>query len=328
MPSPTASPPPPTSSARAPRAPPGKLRSALGYAGLRLTVGVLSLLPLSLALWLGRVGGWFVSVLRIRRKVVRENLAHVLGEARSSAELDAIATEAYAMCGMMFMELLRASSSTPRDLDLVTYDPLDLFDAIKADGEPVVIVQAHLGNFDLSAYAFAMKGFPLHTVMKGLRNQRVQDLLVSTRERHDITVHLKGKDTYSELLDVLRSGGWVGVLPDQRPRRGKGVEVEFLGQPARIHAGPAVLALETGARIVFGWGERQPDPRRHHVHVHAFPRYVPTGDRGADVQAIMQQIADAMSDAIRQAPSQYFWFHRLWGKEVATQDADAARLRA
>ena len=221
------------------------------------------------------------------------------------------------MCGMTFVEVLRASGSAPTDLDLVTFDSLDVFEELKASKVPVVCVEPHLGNFDLAAYAFAKRGFPLHTPMKGLRNPRVQNLLVETRERHGLVVHITRKETYGDLLEVLRAGGWVGMLPDQRPRRGKGVEVDFLGRPARFYAGPAALLLETGARLVLGWEERQKDdPRRHHVYIHVFPPFTPTGDREADVKAIMQQVADKIGDAIRHAPGQYFWFHRLWGKDL------------
>lgn len=293
----------------------GPIPSALGFGAIVVLIKLLSLLPLRWALALGRALGRITfSVLRVRRRVVLENLHHVFGDELSEAELTTIASQAYGHCGMTFIEVARACGSTPNNLDHVTYDSLAVFEALKASGSPAVIVQPHLGNFDFAAYAFATKGYPLHTVMKTIRNQRLQDLIVRTREQHAITVHYKGKETYQVLLDLLRGGGWLGVLPDQRPHRGKGVEVQFLGKPARIYPGPAILHLETGARLILGWDARLADPRRHHVHVHAFEPYAATEDRSADVQAVMQQVADVMEDAIRANPAQYFWFHRLWGK--------------
>lgn len=291
-------------------------------------VTLLSALPLRWALALGRFGGWFTfAVLRVRRKVVLDNLAHVFGEEKSEAERLAIAREAYEHMVMMFVEVIRASRG-PKDLaEIVSYDPLDFFHELRERGGGVVIMQPHLGNFDLAAYAFAIQGFHLHTVMKKVNNPRINELLVGTRGRFNITVHIKAKDTYAKLLELLQGGGWLGVVPDQRPRGGRGVEVDFLGKPARIYPGPALLSLETGARMVLGWGERQADPTRHHVHVHVFDEYQPTGDRDADVQAMMQTVADAMSDAIRQAPGQYFWFHRLWGKEVSDPTRERRVLR-
>ena len=291
----------------------------IAYAVVLCVAKLLSAFPLRWALALGRVlGGFTFYVLRIRRRLVLDNLRHVFGDELSRTEITAIGREAYRQCALTFVEVLRSSGTAPSGFERnVTYDSLGFFEELKASGSPVVIMQPHLGNFDLAAYAFAMQGVPLHTVMKKIRNPRLNRLIVETREQHNITVHLKSKETYPKLLEVLRGGGWLGVLPDQRTRRDKGVEVDFLGKPARIFPGPAVFHLETGARLCLAWNERLEDPCRHHVHLHPIPPHPATGDRDADVKAIMQEVADAMGEAIRKTPGQYFWFHRLWGKEIA-----------
>ena len=295
--------------------------SLFAFVWIYLFVRLFCLLPLRLALALGRCFGSLVgSVLRIRRRVVLQNLRHVYEGTKSEVELERIASECYRQCGMMWVEVLRASGGKT-NMEHVTFDPLEEIRALKAGGGPVVVVQPHLGNFDLIAYAFALQGFPLHTVMKKIGNRRLNDLVLRTREEFAITVHLRSKETYKTLLTLMEGGSWLGVLPDQRPRRGKGVEVSFLGQPARIFPGPALYALEVGARIVVGWGERLgSDPRKHHGHLRVLPVYTATGDREADVQAIMQMAVDAFEEGIRASPGQYFWFHRLWGKELGLED--------
>ncbi|MHC4392052.1 MAG: lysophospholipid acyltransferase family protein, partial [Planctomycetota bacterium] len=213
--------------------------------------------------------------------------------------------------------VLRAAGGGSHELcRQVTYSHVEPFRERRAAGQPLIILQSHFGNFDLVAYAFATQGFPLHTVMKKLRNKKLNELLVTTRQQHDITVHLKGKETFSTLREALQRGDWIGVLPDQRPRRGRGVEVQFLGKPARLFQGPALLHLETGAPIAYCFGTRQNEPGRHHVTFEFLTPRTPTEDREADVRAVMQQIADAMERAIRRHPDHYFWFHRLWGKRL------------
>lgn len=294
-------------------------RPVIVYLFVLCVAKVLSALPLRWALALGRGFGWVgFSVIRIRRAVVLQNLRHVFGDDMTETEIRAIGAEAFRQVGMTFVEVLRSSGSAPSGLERnVTYDALDPLHDLKAAGGPVLFMQPHLGNFDLAAYAFAMQGFPLHTVMKKIRNPRLNTFIMGTREQHNIVVHLKSKETREQLQGVLASGGWLGVLPDQRPRGGRGVEVQFLGKPARIFAGPAIMHLESGAPLCLAYDERLADPIRHHVHFHFLRKIEPTGDRSVDVRAIMQQVADSMDAAIRAAPAQYFWFHRLWGKELA-----------
>lgn len=295
----------------------------IAYVVIICVATLLSALPLRWALALGRLGGRFTfSVLRFRRQVVLENLQHVFGDERSSAEILEIARQSYQQSLMMFIEVMRCSGTLQGDLQRnVTYDSLEFFEDLQASQSPVVIMQPHLSNFDLASFAFAVKGYPLHVVMKKLGNTRLTRFVVETRERHNITVHLKGKETYPLLLEVLAGGGWLGVCPDQRPRNGRGVEVDFLGKPARIFPGPAVLHLETGVRLCLAWDERLEDPSRHHVHVRPISPPPATGDRDADVKAIMQVVADAMGEAIRKNPAQYLWFHRLWGKAIVPSPA-------
>lgn len=280
---------------------------------------LVSALPLRASLALGRgVGSFVFHVVRLRRGVVLANLRHTLGGERPERDLRALGAEVYRNAGMTFVEVLRASSDAHGPLhENVGYDALESFEKLRDEGRPVVIVQPHMGNFDLAAYGFAMRGFPLHTVMIRIRNRRLHDLIVRTREAHGITVHVASRRIYLTLRRVLRRGGWVGILPDQRPRREHGVEVCLLGRPARIFPGPALLHLDTGAPLFLAISERLPgDPRRHHVHIRSLEPPPSTGDREADVRAIMQAVADGMSEAIRRNPGQYFWFHRLWGKDI------------
>ena len=298
----------------------------LAYVCIVVLSRFLGVLPLGLALALGRALGTFAfHVVRIRRSVVVSNIRHCLGATRSEAEVWALARDCYRQFGMTFVELLRSMAGRSTGLERnVEFDPLDPFVALRDGKKPVVIIQPHAGNFDLVAYAFAARGFPHHTVMKALHNERVNEMIVRTRERHGVIVHLKGSDSYEELLNVLRSGAWAGLLPDQNAKQ-RGVTVSFLGQPASIFKGPALLHLETGAPICVAVDERlASDPRRHHVHFGFLAPRPRTGDDAADVRAIMQDVSDAMTVHILRNPSQYFWFHRLWGKDVAAGRTAAA----
>ena len=283
-------------------------------------VAVMALLPLGLALALGRGLGWICyRVVGLRAGVVRRNLRHVLGASRSDAEIDAIACASYGQFAMTLVELLRsvAPFTLGRGLERnVTFDDLTELERLRDAKRPVICVQGHIGNFDLAAYAFAGRGFPHHTVMRAVKNPYVNSMVVNVREKHGVTVHEKGPETGREIRDLLGRGEWLGILPDQNAKE-RGVTVDFLGQPASLYRGAASFHLETGAPLCVAVDERsRTDPRKHHVGYEILPPAVRTGDEEADVRAVMQQVADALGRKILRNPEQYFWMHRLWGKAM------------
>jgi KDO2-lipid IV(A) lauroyltransferase len=293
------------------------------YALVMTVSRVLSWLPLGLALAVGRGIGLFVyRVLRLRRRVVLTNIRHVLGDGRDEAQQLAVAREAYRNFGMFLVEVLRSSvldlgREKQRGFAREDIGGLQKLLDMRARRQPVIMCCPHNDNFDLGCYVFALEGMPVNIVMKPLESPRFNHLMRSTRERYGHRMIMKEGDLMPELAALLRGGEWVGLLPDQNAKA-RGVTVDFLGRPASIYKGAAVLHLETGAPIVIVIGERSlDDPRRHFVHTVFLPPFAPTADRAADVQKIMQSIASAMSDVILRRPEQYFWFHRLWGKKLA-----------
>jgi KDO2-lipid IV(A) lauroyltransferase len=297
------------------------LVDALQFWLARAFMAFFAAIPLGAALAIGRaMGALCFHVLRFRRGVVMANLRHVLGGTRSEAELVEIARQSYRSFGMTFAEILRWSSpgSDAREAE-VEIEHLERFEALWREKKPVLFAVPHHGNFDLSAYAFHRGEFRVHVVMKPVESERFNRLIVGTREKHGLHMVLTGGGGVFEGLEAhLRAGGWVAMLPDQNARA-RGVTVDWLGKPASIFKGPARLALATGAQVVVGVIERRSDdPRRHFLHMILLPPRAPTGGAEADVRAVTQAIADAVASIVLKSPGQYFWFHRLWGKAVAS----------
>lgn len=291
----------------------------LSYLAILFMGQVLRLIPLRLALALSRLGGAFAfSVLRFRRGVVLSNIRHAFPE-KSAAEVHAIAAGTYRNAAMMFLEMLRGMGGNERLEDNVDVEPLPEFRPMKAANKPALFVTPHFGNFDLGAYAFSSAGFPCHVIMKAMHNERVNRLVLETRERRGLRMHVTGESAFGECLEAVRRGEWCAILPDQNAKR-RGTEVSFLGRPASFFRGPALLHLATGAPMFLAFAERvDGDPVKHRVRCKRLATPAPTGDEAADVQAITQVAADSIAEEVRRNPSQYFWFHRLWGKVVEAE---------
>jgi lauroyl/myristoyl acyltransferase len=196
--------------------------------------------------------------------------------------------------------------------------------ALLAHGESVVMFLGHLGNWD---HAGAWSTTQLHqvtTVAERLRPEQVFEAFLEFREALGMRiVPLTGADVFRTLLVAVRGGGVFMPLLADRDLSSNGVEVEFFGERARMAAGPAALAVATGAALfpVSIHYERL-GRRGHGIVIRWHPRVeVPSsGRRGEQVASMTQACADALAAAIAEHPEDW---HML--QPVFVADLDASR---
>jgi phosphatidylinositol dimannoside acyltransferase len=196
-------------------------------------------------------------------------------------------------------------------------------------GEGLVLALPHMGNWDLAGAWLAGTGVPFTTVAERLQPASLFDRFVKFRESLGMEVlPLTGgeRPPFEVLADRLRSGGTLALLAD-RDLTATGLEVDFFGAAARMPAGPAALALDTGAALV-PITLSYPDERRMRLEAH--PRIEPptSGDRAEKVQAMTQSLADVFADAIRADPQDWHMLQRVWVDDLdPTRTPDAAGVR-
>jgi KDO2-lipid IV(A) lauroyltransferase len=111
-------------------------------------------------------------------------------------------------------------------------------------------------------------------------------------------------------LKALRSGAFLGMLPDQDARR-VGIHVPFFGRPASTHTGPARLAYRTRSPIAIGLIEREKGARfRSRVVATLVPD--PEADEASEVERLTRAINEAIEAGVRRRPDHWYWIHRRW----------------
>ncbi|GHG68133.1 phosphatidylinositol mannoside acyltransferase [Streptomyces griseocarneus] len=181
-----------------------------------------------------------------------------------------------------------------------------------ASGRGVVAALPHMGNYDLAgAWVTTRLGVPFTTVAERLKPETLYDRFVAYREGLGMEVlpHAGGS-AFGTLARRLRAGGLVCLVAD-RDLSSSGIEVEFFGEAAKMPAGPAALALQTGAVLlpVTLWYDSSPVMRGR---VHA-PVEVPReGTRGEKAAAMTQAVADAFASGIAEHPQDWHMLQRLW----------------
>ncbi|MFF3310609.1 phosphatidylinositol mannoside acyltransferase [Streptomyces sp. NPDC004082] len=194
------------------------------------------------------------------------------------------------------------------------FDPKDLHhltDGLAA-GKGVVLALPHLGNWDLAgAWVTTKLGIPFTTVAERLKPESLYDRFVAYREGLGMEVlpH-SGGSAFGTLARRLREGGLVCLVAD-RDLSASGVEVDFFGETARMPAGPALLAQQTGAQLmpVTLWFDDSP-VMKGRVHP---PVAVPgSGTRAEKTSVMTQALADAFATGIAEHPEDWHMLQRLW----------------
>ena len=184
-----------------------------------------------------------------------------------------------------------------------------LRDAV-ARGRGVVIALPHIGSWEWGGMMLADIGWPMTAVAERLEPPALFDWFAAKRVAMGLGVVPLDEAAGSAVAKVLRAGGVVGLLCD-RDILHNGLDVERFGAKTTMPAGPALLALRTGATLVCAAVYSGPG-RDHHVVV---TPPIPT-DRAAsireDVGRVTRDVASELGWLIRRAPEQWHVLQSNW----------------
>jgi len=191
-------------------------------------------------------------------------------------------------------------------------------------GSGVVMALPHVGSWEWGGAWLNAVGYPMISVAERLEPPELFEWFIEQRKAMGLTVLPLDSGSSAIVLKALRAGRLVGLLCD-RDLVGNGVEVEFFGEKTTLPAGPATLALRSGATLVST--AVYSGPGLYHTAVISEP--IDTTRRGtlrADVARLTQEIARHFEYLVRRAPEQWHLFQPNWPSERATSapgsDAD------
>lgn len=184
----------------------------------------------------------------------------------------------------------------------------DLTDRIARSEKGFVMVSLHTGNWELISVPVA-GNFKLTGLYQKLSNPLADRYLCKMREMvYRGGLLAKSVNTPRSVMKIVRAGGGVGMLADQREK--KGVEVAFFGRDTRANPFPAMIARRLDVPLIAGRTIRLSGARfRVEAQEIAVPR---TDDANADVQAATQAIQDRFEAWIQEYPGQWMWVHDRW----------------
>jgi KDO2-lipid IV(A) lauroyltransferase len=274
----------------------------------------LGLLPRKLALRLGAAIGDLLYLLDARdRRIALANLARAFPD-KPQPELRAIVRRSSRNLGRLLAETSQFPKLTPNNIsDFVSIENPELWknEIERAKQTGGIILTAHLGNFELLAYAHGLWGHPVTLVHRTMRNPLVDQMILDIRERAG-TISLPKKNAARLLIRSLRNKELVALPADQNQRTNTGVFADFFGIPACTTPGPARLAAHTGAPIVPVFLVREGESERHRLVIYPEIELADTGDKLADLIETTERCNRAIERILTDHPDQWIWFHKRW----------------
>jgi KDO2-lipid IV(A) lauroyltransferase len=177
-----------------------------------------------------------------------------------------------------------------------------LYDA-KAMGRGTIIALPHIGSWEWGGSFLNSLGLGMTAVAEDLEPPELFAWFKEKRESIGIRIERLDEHAGTVLLETLKEGGVIGLLCD-RDIQGNGIEVEFFGERVRLPAGPATLALRTGATLVAA--ACYSGPGRDHFAVITPPIAAERlGRLRSDVTRVTQALAVELEGLIRRAPEQW-----------------------
>jgi phosphatidylinositol dimannoside acyltransferase len=262
---------------------------------------------------LARVAGLATAAAQAeRREVIARNLERAMGRPLAGLERQRVVRAAFDSYARYWMESTRATGTSAGELEArMSMDGLHNIDSALAAGKGAIIALPHLGSWDFGGAWIASIGYPLTVVAEEVKPKALFDWFVEVRASLGLEVVPLGPQAGPAVGRALRDNRLVALLSD-RDLVGNGVEVEFFGERTRLPAGPATMALRTGAAIL-PTAIYLRSKGRSHATVRPALELSRSGEGlRADVARITQDLAQELEALIRVAPDQWHMLQPNW----------------
>jgi lauroyl/myristoyl acyltransferase len=245
-----------------------------------------------------------------RRRQAARNLRRVDPSLRG-LRLERATSRLFGSYARYWVESFRLPGMTAEEIDR-GFRPhgYELVAQAREAGNGAIIALPHLGSWEWAGFWLSrLQDTPLTVVVEELHPPELFEWFAALRRSYGMEIVALGPQAGTATIRALKANHVLALLSD-RDLGGDGIEVEFFGERTTLPAGPAVLALRTGAPILPA-AIYYRDGLRHGVVKPALD----TARRGTireDVARITQDVAHALEDLIRESPTEWHLLQPNW----------------
>jgi KDO2-lipid IV(A) lauroyltransferase len=248
----------------------------------------------------------------IRIHIGKGNLKRAFPTELTSTERDKILQKNLAHLSLYTLEQLRLPQwlSQPSALNIQTVDIWRLDHALQ-QGKGVIVVTAHLGNFELIGAFFARQGYPIHALVKHIKWQPAEQFWRKLRQNCNIHC-IEPRQSGLKIVKLLQKNQIVAFPIDQHFPPHRAIPSRFFGHMAATTPAPIRLALLTGAPILPIYIIRERFQQHTIVCEPFFALEYPHHTREQHIAHNTERLNQRIETWIRCYPEQWLWLHRRW----------------
>jgi KDO2-lipid IV(A) lauroyltransferase len=282
------------------------IRNVVEYCLAIAVLQSLAIAPLPLAWRLGHAYARLLDLVLPRlRQVAMRNLSLAMPELTEAGRAG-IVNGVFRSIGRLLVSFAKFPSISKENVaQWIHYEGREHYDEAYRQGRGVLFATAHLGNWELSAYAHALLAEPMNVVVRPLDNPHI-DRMVEQRRALTGNHPIYKKEAARAILKALAGNQAVGILIDQNASPEEGVFVDFFGLPACAGTAFAKFAARSRAAVIPGFALWSEEEQRYVLRF--YPPLRMTGDAERDTQALQT----CLEQVIRAYPDQWLWIHRRW----------------
>jgi lauroyl/myristoyl acyltransferase len=247
------------------------------------------------------------------RRAVVENLKTILGKSSESEELRPIARDVFRNFAKYLVDFFRFSKM---DLEYVNkfvkLEGLSNIDEALGCGKGVIMLSAHMGNWELGGFVLGTLGYPINAVVLTHQNEKINDFFKNQRAAGKMKSIEFGASLRS-CYKALKNNELLALLGD-RDFSNNGISMEFCGKPVVMPKGPAVLSYRTGALIVPCFITRNGDD----TFTFVFEKPIDPkadGDEDSTIKSIMRRYLPLIESYVKRYPGQWYVFRDFWNQD-------------
>ena len=288
------------------------MRERLEFAAVWMILKVLGALPRALARSFAAAVARILLALSPKLQKTAEVNLRIAFPNWSESRRNAVIHDMVRNLGWMAAEIARFPKLSKENIgEVVVLDGNENFLQGQRRGKGVLFLTGHIGAWELSSFAHAVYGYPLHYMARPLDNKGI-DRLVNGYRCLSGNQPIFKNESARVMLRVLKEAGTIGILADQNTMPEEAVFVDFFGTPASTSTGIARVALHTDAAVVPGYAVWDGEIRKYRLRFEPPVALVRTGDSERDVFLNTQKFTKVIEDIIRNYPEQWNWVHGRW----------------
>jgi len=251
---------------------------------------------------------WFFS--KKDKSCIISNLKIIMSRASSEKEYNQLARGVFRNFARYLADFFQLSKLDQAFIQkFVKVEGIGNVKKAHAAGKGVIILSAHIGNWELGGVVLSLMGYPLSAVALTHQNKEINDFFLRQRGFGNVKVISIGPNL-KQCFSVLKGNGFIALLGD-RDFSDRGIIVDFFGKPTKIPIGPAAFSVRTGAMIVPSFMMREGgDAYRLSFEEPIAPRG--TGSEEEQVRTLISAYLAVIENYVRRYPSQWYMFQEVW----------------